>query len=70
MISKEEYPVWLAEAAELLGRGTDLEDFIQFMRSKGFSPIDCIKGVMELTGSGLAEATKKVHFSAARRELQ
>jgi hypothetical protein len=54
----------------MLRSGADLEAILCFMKTSGFSPIDCIRGVMELTDWTLAEATRKVHFSETWQELQ
>ena len=65
-----EYNAGIAAATELLRGGADLEAAILKMKRVGFSPIECIKGVMEITGSALADATRAVHFSAAWSELR
>lgn len=38
-------------------QGEDINDVITFMKTAGFSPIDCIRGVMVLTGMTLREST-------------
>ncbi|MEU7201311.1 hypothetical protein [Streptomyces sp. NPDC045470] len=39
------------------------------LRNKDFSPMDCIRAVMKLTGSSLPDAMRVVHFSSAWPEL-
>jgi len=70
VISLEEYPERMVEAEVMMHGGSDLESILRFLKTSGFTPIDSIRGVMELTGWTLAEATRKVHFSETWQELQ
>ena len=70
MLTEEEYQTGIAEVRTLLFSGATPDELIQTMKRLGFSPIECIKGMMELTDSTLPEATRAVHFSAAWPELR
>ncbi|GCD33563.1 hypothetical protein OEIGOIKO_01284 [Streptomyces chrestomyceticus JCM 4735] len=69
MISEPERAPAEAEAAEALASGADMDSVLGRLRDKGFSPMDCIRAVMKLTGSPLSDATRVVHFSSAWPEL-
>lgn len=58
-----------AEAAEAPASGTGMDSVLGRLRNKDFSPMDCIRAVMKLTGSSLPDAMRVVHFSSAWPEL-
>jgi ribosomal protein L7/L12 len=57
------YRKTVQEARERFDLRHDTEDVIGFMRSAGFSIIDCIKALRELSGCSLADAKLTVHHS-------
>jgi hypothetical protein len=65
MVTPEEFRETVMRMLKMMKDGLDLESAIIIMRREGFSPIDCIKGVTQLTGNSLADATKVVHCSIA-----
>ncbi|MFH8411326.1 hypothetical protein ACH4FX_42200 [Streptomyces sp. NPDC018019] len=69
MISEPERAPAEAEAAEALAGGAEMDSVLGRLRDQGFSPMDCIRVVMKLTGSSLPNATRIVHFSSAWPEL-
>jgi hypothetical protein len=70
MLTAEEYGDGIAQVQDLLAAGASLDEAIARMKQIGFSPIESIKGLMEVTGSPLADATRAVHFSSAWPELR
>jgi hypothetical protein len=69
VISAEDYAARVVDANAMVVAGSDIESVLRFLKISGFSPIDSIRALMELTGWTLAEATRKVHFSEAWKEL-
>jgi hypothetical protein len=68
MVTSEQFDATVAELSKAMNEGLDLEAAIVVMKREQFSPIDCIKGAMQLTGCSLADATRTVHFSTAWAE--
>ncbi|WP_377273553.1 hypothetical protein [Peterkaempfera sp. SMS 1(5)a] len=57
---------WAARSNE---QGVEVDAILAHLREIGFSPMDCIRVIMNISGSPLAEATRIVHFSRAWPEL-
>jgi hypothetical protein len=60
----------IAVARDAYQRDRNVETAILVMKRSGFSVIESIRGLMEITGLRLAEATRRVHFSEAWPELR
>lgn len=58
-----------AYAKGLLSDGMDMDSVLMELRNRDFSPMDCIRAVMALTGASLADSMRVVHFSSAWPEL-
>ncbi len=69
MLSKEQHAEFLANAKKELETGVDVNVLIGSMRRNGFTPVDCIRAVIDLLGCSLAEATEKVASSPAWSDL-
>jgi hypothetical protein len=70
MLTPDEYSAGIDSVRALAAGGADLDSVVGRLKELGFSPIECIKAVMELTGRPLREATEAVHFSPAWPELR
>ena len=62
-MEEAKYRRTVQEARERYDPKGDAEGVIAFMRSAGFSMIDCIKALRELSGCSLADAKLTVHHS-------
>jgi ribosomal protein L7/L12 len=65
MIGQQDYIRLVAQARRDLDGGGDLESVLSMLKENGFSQIDCIRGIIDLTGSSMAEAKETVHLSRA-----
>lgn len=65
MVVDRDYEACIGVVRREVAQGATLESAIQTMKDAGCSPVDCIRGVMEITSLPLAEATKVMHFSKA-----
>ena len=68
MIGSDDYRRILADARKL--HGEDIEATLLTLKENGFSQIDCIRGVVDLTGASLADAKQLVHFSKAWSDVR
>ncbi|MFC4119003.1 hypothetical protein [Nonomuraea zeae] len=69
MLSKEQHAEFLANAKRELDAGVDVDVLIESMKTNGFTPVDCIRAIIDLVGCSLAEATETIASSPAWREL-
>lgn len=65
MVNPEIFRDLIAEVSAEVLMGGDVDPSIATMRAAGFSPVDCIKALIEITGCSLAEANRTIIFSTA-----
>jgi hypothetical protein len=70
LLEPEEFADGIEVARAAYRRDEDIENTVLVMKQSGFSVIECIRGLMEITGLRLAEATHRVHFSEAWPEVR
>lgn len=58
----------LERCQRMLSSGAQIEEIVSTLRSCGFSKVDSIKAIAELTGRSLLEAKQVVHTSLAWRD--
>ncbi|MBO3751205.1 hypothetical protein J5X84_34460 [Streptosporangiaceae bacterium NEAU-GS5] len=69
MLSKPENAEFIASARGQLASGVALDDILLAMKETGFTPIDCIRAIIDLTGRPLAEAQATLIHSPAWAHL-
>jgi hypothetical protein len=70
MLEPEEYTRGVTAARAVYEGDQDIEAVVLAMKQRGFSVIESIRALMEIAGLGLAEATRRVHFSSAWPEVR
>lgn len=70
MVAGERFQDVVAAARADAGPSRDLEIAMRRMRSEGFTPIECIKGLMIIAEIPLAEAKRILHFSETWADIR
>jgi hypothetical protein len=70
VVTRDEYLSGLEIAAERYRSGSDMDSILLALRRLGFTPIDCIRCVVDVSGCALADAVRTVHFSSAWPEIR
>jgi ribosomal protein L7/L12 len=70
MIDQQSYADALVAAGQQLSGGVEPEGVLLMLRERGFSQIDCVRGVLDLTGCSLAEAKGLVQVSGVWADVR